>query len=92
MTEDVNFPATAVGETTGISATPSALVRNDPPATWTEFASLLAIVLLADTSIYRGKGFSGWAMMLAATPALLFSERPGDGREQAWLFWGRCWF
>src|ERR1700722_19253118 len=81
MTEDVPLPATATVETTGVPVTPSAPVRDDPPASWTEFASLLAIVLLADTSIYRGKGYGGWAMMLAATPALLFlgaaRRRPG---------------
>jgi hypothetical protein len=72
MTEDVNLPATAAGETTETPATLSVPVRNDPPASWMEFASLLAIVLLADTSIYRGKGYAGWALMLAATPVLLF--------------------
>src|ERR1700722_17799619 len=83
MTEDVNLPAAATAETIGTPVTPSVPVRNVPPATWMEFASLLAIVLLADTSIYRGKGYAGWALMLAATPVLLFlgaaRRRPGAG-------------
>ncbi len=91
MTEDVEFPAGHT-ETIGTPVTPSVPVRNDPPPTWMEFASLLAIVLLADTSIYRGKGYAGWALMLAATPVLLFLGAARRRPEEPWLSWEQCWF
>jgi hypothetical protein len=46
--------------------------EGDAPAVrWRELLALIAIVVCWDLAIYHGGGFSGWALVMAATPLLL---------------------
>jgi len=71
--DDLSRPDGSKAEATSPAMNVPSTAREGPPPSWGELVSLLAIVLLADTTIYRGGGYSGWAAMLAATPALLFA-------------------
>jgi len=81
-------PVAASAEQPPVAAVTSPLkARDDPPASWLELISLLAIVLLADVGIYRREGYAGWAAVLAVTPILLFvgAARRRPGRSVALL-------
>ena len=47
------------------------VVAATEPPRWTESIALAALVVLADIAIYRGDGYTGWALVLAVTPFLL---------------------
>jgi len=42
-----------------------------PPVTWREPLAALALVVLADLTIYRGHGWTGYAWLFVAAPLLL---------------------
>jgi hypothetical protein len=46
------------------------------PMQWREFAALLAIVVVADLTLYRGHGSAGTALFLVATPVLFLLGSP----------------
>ena len=49
---------------------------NDAPVRSREWLILLLMVGLADVAVYHGTGFSGWAVLFAATPFLLAAGSP----------------
>jgi len=49
------------------------LLRRSPPARPRELAALLAIVVLADLTLYQGGGGVGLALLFAGVPAILFA-------------------
>ncbi len=61
--------------------------RDDRPVRWREWCVILALVVLADVTIYRGWGYTGWASFLAALPLLLLCGAPPlDARyARRWL-------
>lgn len=42
-----------------------------PAVTWTEIAGVVALIAVADLTIYRGRGFAGYAALFALAPWLL---------------------
>ena len=59
------------------------LAGPEPPVSWLELLSLLAIVLVADTTIYRGHGYAGWAALLAVAPLCFSRGRPAGMADGA---------
>ena len=59
------------------------LAGPEPPVSWLELFSLLAIVLVADTTIYRGHGYAGWGGPAGGRASLCFS-RGAARRHGGW--------
>ncbi len=58
----------------------------EPPAIrWREVLALVAIVVCWDLAIYQGGGFSGWGLVLAATPLLLALGAVRRGKDQTFF-------
>ncbi len=58
---------------------------DDRPVRWRELLAMLAVVVLADVTVYRGQGFSGYALLFAGVPFLLLIGAPAASvaRRQA---------
>lgn len=54
------------------SADRPADARQQAPVRWREFLAVLLLVIVSDLTIYRGRGFAGYALLFAAAPALLW--------------------
>lgn len=66
-------------------------VKEEPPARWRELVVILAFVVLCDLTIYRGHGFAGYALLMAAAPLLLAVGAPrprwkDDESSNGWHF------
>ena len=51
-------------------------ITDDRPVRWRELLVVLAVVALADVAIYRGHGYSGYALLFIGTPLLLLLGAP----------------
>jgi hypothetical protein len=51
-------------------------LRAEPPVRWPEFLSVVLLVALADLTVYRGRGYAGYAALLAGGPWLLLWGAP----------------
>ncbi|MEN6407158.1 MAG: DUF4173 domain-containing protein [Thermoguttaceae bacterium] len=69
-----------------------------PPAKWREGIAILGTVVLSDLVLYRGHGFTGLAVLFAATSVLLTLASPGPRFKdsntvktpsplRSWSFW-----
>ena len=59
------------------------------PVQWREFAALLAIVVVADLTLYRGHGSAGTALFLGAIPILFLLGSPVPSISRAlWVIAG----
>ena len=54
--------------------------EKQPPILPRELIVVLLLVILCDVTIYRGKGFAGWALFFATAPVLLLLGRTGISR------------
>jgi len=65
---------------------PATLVDQSPPLRWRELLVIVMLVVLCDLTIYRGHGFTGYALLFLAAPLLLAmgSPRPRCGLS-SWL-------
>ncbi len=52
-------------------ASPPRFVGEPPAVRWREALALVAIIVCWDLAIYHGGGFTGWGLVLSATPLLL---------------------
>lgn len=55
--------------------------RTEPPVRWMEWLSLILLIIVADVTVYRGHGYTGYALLLALAPAILWCGAP---RERTW--------
>ena len=51
-------------------------VEQESPPRWRELLAVLLFVVLVDVTIYRGYGFAGYALLMAAAPLLLAVGAP----------------
>src|SRR3972149_531650 len=56
------------------------------PVRWFELIGVLSLMTLADLTVYRGKGFAGFALLFAAAPFLFW--RGSSRRFTGTSFWG----
>jgi hypothetical protein len=55
---------------------PDAASSTDLPIKWSELLGVLLLIVLADATIYHGRGFAGYALLFAAAPILLWVASP----------------
>lgn len=51
-------------------------IVDDRPVRWRELLVVLAVVALSDVTVYRGHGYSGYALLLISAPLLLLLGAP----------------
>ncbi|MBU4270719.1 MAG: hypothetical protein KKE86_14550 [Planctomycetes bacterium] len=51
-------------------------LKEEPPLGWRELLVIVLLVVLCDLTIYRGHGFAGYALLMAAAPLLLAVGAP----------------
>src|SRR5688572_1388524 len=49
---------------------------DQPPLRWREILAVVLLIALCDVTIYRGEGFSGFALLMAVGPGLLLLGNP----------------
>ncbi|MDP1798268.1 MAG: DUF4173 domain-containing protein [Planctomycetaceae bacterium] len=73
-----------------LEATPTPIeefVDERRPVRWREVVAVLLLVVVCDLAMYRGRGFTGYALLFALAPACLaFGSDLHRGRRQGWLF------
>jgi hypothetical protein len=65
----VEFMESSPGPSDGDSGTSSPATR--PPVRWRELCALLLFIVLADVTIFRGEGYAGYGVFIAAAAAAL---------------------
>ncbi|QDT36692.1 DUF4153 domain-containing protein [Stratiformator vulcanicus] len=75
-------PRPTIGESTG-AVKPEIVQDTRPPGSPLELIAALATIVVADFTIYRGGGYSGWAVSFALLAPLMFVA----SRRRAWSGW-----
>ena len=65
--------------------------EDERPVRWRELIAVILVVALADVTIYRGHGFSGYAALFAGIPLLLLFGAPPGRTLSGQRHWKSIW-